>query len=180
MFLASSISTMAVGATGRPPTWEEPIMNILRSRRARLATLGIGLVAASAAAMSHPAAATASCTFHLRRVEAVRIQEKGIGKGDEIYLIINGERVPASGAVFFPADGTSRSASAFGDTDATNEGFVGSMKVKMWEQDPGFDEKIGPTGTVNCTGDQTDQVLPFEEPGSASYKLHYDVTFVSG
>ena len=156
-------------------------MNILRTRRARLATLSLGLVAVSASAMSHPASAAAACTFHLRSVEAVDIQEEGrIGTGDEIYLIINGERVPVSGTVDFPADHTTQPASEFGDANATNETFTGSMKGKLWEQDPGFDEKIGVNATVNCTGNQTDQVLAFVEPGSSAYDVHYDLTFVSG
>ena len=147
-------------------------MNILRSRPARLATLSLGLAATVGSALSQPASA-ASCDFVLESVQAVRLQEGG---GDEIYLVLDGVRFPfTKNFVDFPSNGVTRSATSF-EFDVPLE-FDDQMKVKVFEFDPTIfvpDQKIGPTKVVNCTGNQQDQVLVFED-GPIEYRLTYSL-----
>jgi hypothetical protein len=152
-------------------------MTIMRSRHARLAALTLGLAAAASPMLSNPASAAANCTFKLVRVKAVDIQEER--RGDEIYLHIDGERVPFDGYVTYTRNGESHPAADFGTAAQTQEAFNGSMTVKVFEQDPTFDEKIGVTHTVSCTGSATDHVLEFVEPNSAHYQVFYDVVLNS-
>ena len=152
-------------------------MTIMRSRRSRLAALTVGLAAAASPMLSNPASAAANCTFKLVSVKAVDIQEER--HGDEIYLHIDGERVPFDGYVTYTHKGESHPAADFGTPAQTQEAFSGSMTVKLFEQDPTFDEKIGVTPTVNCTGNASNQVLEFVEPNSAHYQVFYDLVLNS-
>lgn len=150
-------------------------MSILRSRRARLATLCIGLAAAAVPVVSHPAsAAPQNCRFIFNKLKAEDVQEELLfGNGDEIFITLDGQRFPTSGFVRFRADGADRAANSFG-SPLVSFSDENPLTIKLLEADTVIRDRIGTVKNLECTGDQTNQVLRFKDR-SAEYLLTYDV-----
>jgi hypothetical protein len=152
-------------------------MTILRSTRARLGLLGVGLAAAAVPVLGQTAsAADQSCNFILNTVKAVDTQETGT-RGDEIFLRLDGERFPSSGFVRYATNGVIRAANSFGSPVV---GFADDnpLSVQLSEHDPLFNDQIGNVKSLECTGDQTDQVLVFKETG-VKYLMTYDIDLLT-
>jgi hypothetical protein len=152
-------------------------MTIIRSRRARLAAIAVGLAASAVPALSHSAsAADQQCNFVLNTLKAVDVQEPRT-RGDEIFIRLDGVAFPSSGNVRFAANGVVRSANAFGSPVV---GFADDnpLSVNVIENDILFNDVIGNTKNLECTGDQIDQVLVFKETG-VKYLMTYDVDLLS-
>jgi hypothetical protein len=152
-------------------------MNILRSRRARLAAITVGLASAAVPVLSHSAsAADQQCNFVLNTLKAVDVQEPRT-RGDEIFIRLDGVAFPSSGNVRFLANGAIRAANSFGSPVV---GFADDnpLSVQVIENDILFNDVIGNTKSLECTGDQIDQVLVFKETG-VKYLMTYDVDLLT-
>src|SRR5262245_41151539 len=103
MLRAPDSRTVSPDAIRRPSHRRNP-MTILRSTRARLGLMTVGLAAATVPVLSHTAsAADQACNFVLKSVKAVDVQETGT-RGDEIIIKLNTTRFPSSGFVRFPTN----------------------------------------------------------------------------
>jgi hypothetical protein len=151
-------------------------MTILRSTRARLGVLTVGLAAAAVPVLSQPAsAAVQSCQFVLERVIADDVQEAGT-RGDEITLKLDGERFPSSGFVRFGANGAIRNHPSF-QSPVVVYADDNPLSVQLIELDTLFNDQIGNTKTLECTGDQRNQTLVFKETG-VQYRMQYHVNLL--
>ena len=152
-------------------------MNILRSRRARLAALSVGLAAVAVPTLAQPAsAAVQSCEFVLKSVTADDVQEPRT-RGDEIFIELDNQRFPSSGFVRFRANGVSAGAALFQNAKRQYAD-DNPLTVELKEVDvPLPNDQIATNKTLECTGDQTNQVLIFREPG-VQYRLTYDVNLL--
>jgi hypothetical protein len=150
-------------------------MTILRSTRARLGVLSVGLAAAAVPVLSDSAsAAPLNCRFIFRTLEAVDVQEEAfLGNGDEIFVKIEGVNFPSTGTVKYRADGVIRSANSFGSPQV-NYSDSNPLTIRVVEDDTVINDRIGRDKNLECTGDQTDQVLRFAD-ASAEYLLTYNV-----
>jgi hypothetical protein len=150
-------------------------MTILRSTRARLGLLSVGLAAAAVPVLSQPAsAAPQNCRFIFRTLQAVDVQEElFLGNGDEIFVKIEGVNFPSTGTVKYRADGVIRSANSFGSPQV-NYSDSNPLTIRVVEDDTVINDRIGRDKNLECTGDQTDQVLRFAD-ASAEYLLTYNV-----
>jgi hypothetical protein len=150
-------------------------MTILRSTRARLGLLTVGLAAAAVPILSQPAsAAPQNCRFIFRTLQAVDVQEElFLGNGDEIFVKIEGVNFPSTGTVKYRADGVIRSANSFGSPQV-NYSDSNPLTIRVVEDDTVINDRIGRDKNLECTGDQTDQVLRFAD-ASAEYLLTYNV-----
>ncbi len=154
-------------------------MTILRSTRARLGVLTVGLAAAAVPVLSQSASASVqSCDFVLERVTAVDVQEGGRGanKGDEIILKLDGERFPSTGSAQFPVNATIRNHPSF---QSPVVGFADDnpLSVELIELDLLFNDQIGNTKSLECTGNQRNQTLVFKETG-VEYHMRYHVNLL--
>ncbi len=153
-------------------------MTILRSTGARLATLTLGVAAVAVPVLAQPAsAAVQSCEFVLNTVTADDIQEPRT-RGDEIILELDGQRFPTliRDFVRFRVPGVAVGAGAF-DTAKKQFADDNPLTVRLIEDDTLFNDQIGNNKTLECTGDQTDQVLIFRETG-VQYRVKYDVNLL--
>jgi hypothetical protein len=150
-------------------------MTILRSTRARLGLLTVGLAAAAVPVLSQPAsAAPQNCRFIFRTLQAVDVQEElFLGNGDEIFVKIEGVNFPSTGTVKYRADGVIRAANSFGSPQV-NYSDSNPLTIRVVEDDTVINDRIGRDKNLECTGDQTDQVLRFAD-ASAEYLLTYNV-----
>ncbi len=150
-------------------------MTILRSTRARLGMLTVGLAAAAVPVLSHPAsAAPLNCRFVFRTLQAVDVQEEAfLGNGDEIFVKIEGVNFPSTGTVKFRADGAIRAANSFGSPQV-NYSDTNPLTVTVREDDTVINDRIGRVKNLECTGAQANQVLRFAD-ASAEYLLTYNV-----
>jgi hypothetical protein len=152
-------------------------MTILRSTRARLGLLTVGLAAAAVPVLSQTAsAADQSCNFVLNSVKAVDVQEPRT-RGDEIFIRLDGERFPSSGFVRFSTNNVIRAANNFG-SPVVGYADDNPLSVQLLEDDTLINDQIGNTKSLECTGDQTDQVLVFKETG-VKYLMTYDVDLLT-
>jgi hypothetical protein len=153
-------------------------MNILRSRRARLAALTVGLAASAVPVLAQSAsAADQNCRFIFTSLNAVDVQEEGfLTNGDEIFLTLDGQRFPATGTVKFRADGATAGPRSFG-SPLVPFSDSNPLTVKLLEDDTIINDRIGTVKNLECTGDQTAQVLRFKER-RAEYLLTYDIDLV--
>jgi hypothetical protein len=152
-------------------------VTILRSTRARLGLLTVGLAAAAVPVLSQTAsAADQSCNFVLNSVKAVDVQEPRT-RGDEIFIRLDGVAFPSSGFVRFRSNGASAAARLFASPVV---GFADDnpLSVQTIEDDTLFNDQIGNTKSLECTGDQIDQVLVFKETG-VKYLMTYDIDLLS-
>jgi hypothetical protein len=149
----------------------------MRTKRARLAAITAGVVASVVPVLSQSAsAADQQCNFVLNTVQAIDVQEPR-SRGDEIFIRLDGVAFPSSGSVRFLRNGVTRSANNF---DSPVVGFADDnpLSVRLIEDDIIFNDPIGNTKNLECTGDQTDQVLVFKETG-VKYLMKYDVDLLS-
>jgi hypothetical protein len=147
-------------------------MNIMRSR---LAAVGVGLAATVVPALSNSAsAAPLDCRFVFSTLEAVDVQEENfLNRGDEIFVKIEGVNFPSSGTVKYRADGVIRAANSF-SSPQVNYSDTNPLTVTVREDDTLINDRIGRVKNLECTGNQTGQVLRFAD-ASAEYLLTYDV-----
>ena len=138
---------------------------------------GLGLAAAALFAAPVAAAAPASavdaeCVFTVVSVRALDVQESG---GDEIILRLDGARFPDRGAVTFTARGQVRSAASF-DSPVVQFPRQGEdhLFVNVEEDDPIFDDGIGPTLGLSCTAARGVDSFVFEDR-TAAYRVTYEV-----
>jgi hypothetical protein len=153
-------------------------MQLLRSRPARLAAISLGLATTAVPALAQTAAAAdQSCRFVFTSLRAVDIgEELAGGNGDEMYVMLDDVRKPQT-FVRFATDGVTRNASAFQNpiADYTDSD---PLTVRLFEDDPVDDDRIDRVKSLECTGEQTGQVLVFTG-GFEQYRLTYDVDLLS-
>jgi hypothetical protein len=140
-----------------------------------IATLLAAAAATVAIAVPSQAQSPASCRLTVtdldgianNEVRAVELNEKV----DDIFLLIDGQRFPASGTVSFSTAGQGRPASAFGNPSRVfNAGEEIVMKVV--ESDPVFRDNMG-TNRFPCS--PMEGRIPFNDGGKGAYNVEVRV-----